>query len=119
MRWKKLIWKVFKQFNKMKKRKFKTALIEAAKWDEQQTKDERTNIPYADSREKVINRIFKKYEPYLREELQTSKDENEAQRDSLEMQRNMLSDANINLVQAYSELQKKYEILEKKFLTDI
>lgn len=42
---------------------FKNALLEAAKWEDQATEFERSKIPMKKSRERVINRIFNKYNP--------------------------------------------------------
>lgn len=42
-------------------RKFKAALTEAAKWEEQLTEYERSKISYGEARKAVINRIFEKY----------------------------------------------------------
>ena len=45
----------------MKKKTFKSALIEAARWEEELTDNERSKISFAEAREKVVNRIFEKY----------------------------------------------------------
>lgn len=42
-------------------KKFKEALLEASKWEEQLTKYERTKISCAEARQRVLDRIFKKY----------------------------------------------------------
>lgn len=42
-------------------KEFKKALLEASKWEEQATEYERTKISFAKARQRVLNRIFKKY----------------------------------------------------------
>lgn len=41
-------------------KRFKKALLEAAKWQEQLTEFESTKISFSQARQRVINRIFKK-----------------------------------------------------------
>ena len=42
-------------------KELKEALMEAAQWEHQITKYEGTKLTYAKARERVVNRIFKKY----------------------------------------------------------
>ena len=46
--------------------KLKKALLEAATWEEQLTIYERTQITYAEARQRVLNRIFEKYKDIIK-----------------------------------------------------
>lgn len=41
--------------------KLQAALLEAALWDRQLTEEERTSIPFAEARSRVLARIMEKY----------------------------------------------------------
>ena len=49
-------------------KQFKKALNEAARWESQLTEYESSEIAYYQARESVVNRIFEKYDTFLKKE---------------------------------------------------